>query len=255
MKKIFITLITIILIIGKTLAKEKETTNNIYIGNKIGLSKYKDLENINIKKNNNQIGHGFFIGYKANKNLSFEIGYDWIGKIIKKKKFINKYFNSQGINISTKINYPLNEKLNLYTKIGNILSKSIYNEKNKIKKTEINLINTTLSPLLSLGIEYKINKYLFTRLDYQFIYKIGNKLINKEETNNNFLSINLIYFKKNQQKKKYKNINFKINFYTNNYILNTYNIYKLNNLINKINILNKYIYKIEIINYMKILNN
>ncbi len=254
MKKIFTTILISMLILNTTLAKKTKTINKIYIGNKIGWSKYKDLENIDkIISNKNNIftkGNGIFLGYKINKNLSFELGYDWLGKLNQKKKFLIHYFNSQGIYLLTKISYPINKKLDIYTRIGNILTKSIFNKINKINKNNLVFKNTMLSPIISFGLEYKINKYLSSRLDYQFIYKIGDKNLIKEETNNNFLNISLIYLKEKNKNKFNKYINLKINFYQNNYLFKIFNKYKLDELINKIYFYNKNIYKIKIINYL-----
>ncbi len=252
MKKIFTTILITILILNITLAKKTKNINKIYIGNKIGWSKYKDLENINqtINKKENILtkGNGIFLGYKINKNLSFELGYDWLGNLNQKKKFLINYFDSQGIYLLTKISYPINKKIDIYTRLGNILTKSIFNQVNKINKKNLISKYTILSPLISFGLEYKINKYLLSRLDYQFIYKIGNKNFLKEETNNNFFNISLIYLKERNQFNKY--IKLKINFYQNNCLFKIFDKYKLNKLINKIFLYNKNIYKIKIINYL-----
>ncbi len=254
MKKIIITILITIILINSLFAHKKKNYN-LYIGYKLGLSKYNDLEKINKKlqkynQYNNSNGKGFFIGYKANKNLSFEIGYDWLGKIKNKEKFNTYSLISQGINIISKINLPLNKNLDIYTKLGGIITNSIYSKKNKIIKKKTDFIDTRLSPLLSLGIEYKINSYLSSRLDYQWIYKIGNKYFLKEEPNNNFLNINLIYKYKNLPKVNKKKINFYIKFYKNKFILNNIIKNKLNYFLNQNILLNKNIYKIKIINYV-----
>ncbi len=251
MKKILITILITTFLINTNFAQKKNSIDyEMYIGNKIGWSQYNDLEKINNKFNNfykfNYIkGKGFFIGYKNNKYISFELGYDWLGKLIENKKFTNNFFDSQGINLSSKINLPINKKIDIYTKIGSIITKSIYNEKNKIKKKEINYSDIRLSPLFSIGIEYKINSKLISRLDYQIIPNIGNKFFLKEEPNNNFLNFSFIYkYKKNniRQYNKKRILNIKFNKKKNN------NFY-LNKILNKIVFLNKNIYKIKITNY------
>ncbi len=251
MKKIFITVLISIFLINITYAKKINNKNyEMYIGNKIGLSHYNDLEKINNNFYENDIekGKGFFIGYKNNKNLSFEIGYDWLGKITEKKKFINKSFNTQGINLINKINLPISKKIDIYTKLGSMITKSTYHEKNKIKKKEIFYNDIRLSPLFSIGIEYKINPLLISRLDYQIIPNIGNKIFLKEQPTNNFFNISFIYkYKKNKIKKYNKNYIFNIKINKNISLNNN----DLNKIFKNIIFLNKYIYKIKIINFYK----
>ncbi len=254
MKKIIIIFLIIIFLFNSLFAQKKKFFHNsMYIGYKLGWSKYNDLEKINKKfQNNNKNGKGFFIGYKANKNLSFEFGYDLLGQIKEKKKFNTYLFKTQGLNLVSKINLPIFNNLDIYTKLGGIITNSIYSEENKIKKNKKDFIDTRISPLISLGIEYKINSYLFSRIDYQWIYNIGNKYFLKEEPNNNFLNFNLIYKYKNNIKKnnKIKNLNFYIKFNKNKFILNNINTNKLNYIFEKNIFINKYIYKIKIINYI-----
>ncbi len=249
MKKTFITILITIFLINITFAQKKDHNYEMYIGNKIGWSKYNDLQKINTKfgniyEYNNEKGTGIFIGYKNNKYISFELGYDWLGKIVKDKKFTSNFFKSEGINLVNKINLPINSKIDLYTRIGSIITKSIYNEKNKIKKKQINYTDIRLSPLFSIGLEYKMNSSWTSRLDYQIIPNIGNKFFLNEEPNNNFLNISFLYkYKKNNIKnfnKKY--IHIKMNKNINN------NLY-LNKTLDKIIFLNKNIYRIKIINY------
>ncbi len=258
MKKIFITtLITIFLINAIFAQKKQNISDEMYIGNKIGLSQYNDLEKINkkfrnIDNSNNELGTGIFIGYQNNKNLSFELGYDWLGKIEEKNKFSTTYFKTQGINLVSKIDLPINKDINIYTKLGGIITNSIYSEKNKIQKYKKDLTNTKLSPLISLGIEYKINPDLLSRIDYQLTYNLGDKIFLKEEPNNNFLNISFIYkYKKNNininNKKK---INFNIIFDKNKSVINNLSINKLDFFLKRIFFLNKNIYKIKIINYI-----
>ncbi len=259
MKKIFITILVTIFLINAIFAQEKKNINNeIYVGNKIGLSQYNDLEKINrkltyINKPNNELGTGFFIGCKTNKNLSFELGYDWLGKIKEKKKFNTIYFKTQGINLISKINLPINKNIDIYTKLGGIVTNSIYNENNKITKKIIDLNNIKISPLISTGIEYKINPNISSRIDYQLIYNIGNKYVLKEEPNNHFLNISFIYNQKNNIKKNNNNkkkINFNIKFYKNESTINNLFIKKLDFFIKKNILLNKNINQIKIINYI-----
>ncbi len=259
MKKIFITTLITIFLISTIFAQKKQNINEMYIGNKIGLSQYNDLEKINkkfqnINEYNNELGTGLFIGYRTSKNLSFELGYDWLGKVEEKKKFSTTYFKAQGINFISKINLPINRNIDLYTRLGGIIINSVYNEKNEIKKYQKDFINTKLSPLISVGIEYKINPDLLSRIDYQFIYSIGDKNFLKEEPNNNFLNISFIYkYKKNNIKinnNSKRKINFNIKFNKNESIINNLSKNKLNLFLEKIFFLNKNIYKIKIINYI-----
>lgn len=115
--------------------------------------------------------------------------------------------------------------------------------------------------------EYKLNNNFNTRLDYQFIYNLGQKNIFHEEPNNNLLTISLIYnlnkensdiIVKNNNNfnnfNKTKNINFGINYFKNIF----YFIKKKNSIIKYIKIKNinknnKILYKSNII-YLNIKN-
>ncbi len=254
MKKIFF-IIIILLITKITFAKKiikEENKNKIYIGKKIGWSKFTDLEYIDQEFKNysnfinkNKINTGLFIEYKK-KYLNFELGYNSLGTIKKYGKFIIETFNSKIINSSTIIKYKISKKkkINLYIKIGNTLVKSIYKKKNKIKNKKIYISNISLSPILSIGIEKKIYKNTYLGIDYQWIYNLGNKNIFNDEPEN--ISLNLYIKKKiNYIKKKHtlknnfylkkKYINIKIKFYKKKNInYNTKNIiYKLIKLIKK----------------------
>ncbi len=255
--KLFLIIITLFSINKNLYAKEIISknkllnNNNIYLGGKIGISNFintKNLSNnfkiIDTKIENNKIGFGNFLGYKINKIFNFEIGYENLGKILKKGKFINGFFKTKGITISNKINFNILNNIKLYTKIGWIILKSTSKKINIINNTKNYISYKKISPLTSLGIEYKINNNLYTRLDYQFIYNLGQKNIFHEEPNNNLFNINLIYKLNNFSFNKIKNIfKNKINLKNNNnknidikdiklninYLNNIFNIIKLKN--------------------------
>ncbi len=200
---IIIILFTTNIVVSKNLLtqkNEKINKNNIYVGQKLGWSKFKDIENIspdfkgrtNIIKNN-KLSASYFIGYKKNKYLSFEIGNNLLGTAYEYGKFINKKFNSKGINLSTKINFPIYNDLYLYTKIGNILVKSTSTKENKIKNNIKEIQNIKFSPLFSLGIENKIRDNVYYSIDYQWIFNIGDKKILNEEPSDVSWNFNLIY--------------------------------------------------------------
>lgn len=128
-KRLFLIIFTLFTVnlnlYSKEIIKNNFLDKEIYLGNKIGLSNFTNLKNLNnnfkivkTRLEPNQFGFGSFLGYKINNNLNFEIGYENLGKAIKKSKFIKGYFKSKGITILSKINLNLNKNINLYTRFG-----------------------------------------------------------------------------------------------------------------------------------------
>ncbi len=263
-KKILLIIITLFTINKNLYSKEITTknyflnyNNNIYLGGKLGISNFmnlKYLDNnfkiINTKIEKNKLAFENFIGYKINKVFNLELGYQNLGKALKRGKFINGYFKTKGITLSNKINYNLSPKINIYSKIGWIILKSTSEKINIINNTKDYISYKKISPLTSIGIEYKINNNFNTRLNYQFIYNLGNKNIFHEEPNNNLLTVSLIYNInninsniKNNKFFKIKNNNFSINYFKN--ILNLIKKKKIKIkyiIIKNINSLNNSIY-------------
>ncbi|QJC29485.1 OmpA family protein [Enterobacteriaceae endosymbiont of Plateumaris pusilla] len=198
MKKIVIVIATIFIsffynindVIANTIKNNK---NNWYLGSKIGWSQYDNLLGFNTNPKDflkiNKLGSGLFLGYKENRYLNFELGYDWLGLISRKYKNSTNLFKAQGIQLSTKISCPIYGNLDLYSRLGAIITR--IDVKNLI--TNYNYFYSA-TPLISFGSEYKINNNWSSRLEYQFTRKIGNDDIVGQETNNSMLVFGLSYF-------------------------------------------------------------
>ncbi|QJC29927.1 porin OmpA [Enterobacteriaceae endosymbiont of Plateumaris sericea] len=199
MKKIVIVIATIFIsffyninnVIADTVKNNK---NNWYLGSKIGWSQYDNLlgfSSINPKDFSkiNKLGSGLFLGYKENRYLNFELGYDWLGLISHHYKNTTNSFKAQGIQLSTKISYPIFGNLDLYSRLGAIITR--IDVKNNYNFYDY-FYNAT--PLMSLGGEYKINNNWSSRLEYQFTRKIGDNDMVGQETNNSMLVFGLSYF-------------------------------------------------------------
>ncbi len=257
-KKLFLIIITSFFI-NKNLYSKEIINNNfnkkIYFGTKIGFSNFLNLKNlnnkfkiINTKFKSNKIGYGSFLGYKINNNFNIELGYENLGKVIKKGKFINGYFKSKGITLSNKINYNIYNNTNIYIKLGWIIIKSISKKNNIINNTKNVISYKKITPLTSLGIEFKISKNLYSRIDYQFINNLGHKNFLHEEPKNSFLNINIIYNINNINNNN-KNINY-INYNKNKILISKFiNNYKIIN--KKKNIYNYKLYLNNILNLIK----
>ncbi|QJC32048.1 OmpA family protein [Enterobacteriaceae endosymbiont of Donacia versicolorea] len=202
MKKITIFFVIMIITNICNITNAESNNNYWYFGPKIGWSQYnnikllgKDIDNQTYTHFNN-ISPGFFFGYQENNFLSFEMGFDWLGIIRKniQNQNINNFFESKGLQLSTKIKIPIFKKLYLYSRFGGFFAKTI-NKQNNSNNTKINQSYYSVSPLFALGGEYKINKNWSSRLEYQWIKDIGNKNINDlgQKTNNSILSISILY--------------------------------------------------------------
>ncbi|QJC31626.1 outer membrane beta-barrel protein [Enterobacteriaceae endosymbiont of Donacia tomentosa] len=224
-KKTFIIIIIIMIIgVNNSFANAYFNKNNSYwyLGSKLGLSKYNnlnlfgnDIDNENYNEIN-KLGSGFFLGFQENRFLSFEIEYDWFGKLIKNinESNIINIFQSEGIQLTTKITYPIIENLDIYTRFGNIITRTKNIQKNKEQK--INSIFFNASPILAIGSEYKTNNNWFYRFEYQWIHKIGDNKNLGQETSNSMFVLGLKYSFHNQDYYSSKRIPHHFKKYKNN---------------------------------------
>ncbi|AKC59980.1 outer membrane beta-barrel protein [Blochmannia endosymbiont of Polyrhachis (Hedomyrma) turneri] len=182
--------------------------NTWYIGNKIGLPRYNNIityineiitcNNTNEEICNSHIGFGTFIGYHTDQCFGFELGYNWLGQITYSNEEIKSSFEVQNIDISTKLYHPIiHDSINIYTKIGGAIwhasiKNSYHDHTNKIHHLNIN--DTSISPLLSFGIEYTIKKQWTTRLEYQKINNVGNIHSIGAQSNHTMINLNILYY-------------------------------------------------------------
>ncbi len=188
-------------ILNSNKKKEIQYVNSgMYLGNKIGLSKFLHLQligqELKIKKgniNSNSLYNSFIIGYKINRFFDLELGYDFLGKSIITGDFYSAILQTRGTNISGKINMPFFYNFNIYTKIGVNYLNTTFSKENKVNKNFDKFNFKNISPLWSVGGEYFINKNFSLRLDYQWIYNIGNIKDVVKNSNNKSLGIFFVY--------------------------------------------------------------
>ncbi|VFP88218.1 porin OmpA [Candidatus Erwinia haradaeae] len=189
-----------------TVARATPKDNSWYSGIKLGWSHYNDIDysNIPYQKNEgpnhpNQIGSGIFFGYQANPHLSFDLGYDWLGRMPNKGKTTHGAFKAQGVQLAAKINYPISNNLNAYTRLGSMMWHANTAQTNPTH-AKLRSKDNGVSPLIALGMEYTINKNWSTRLDYQWVNNIGNARTIGARPDNSLLNIGLAYhFGKNEE--------------------------------------------------------
>ncbi len=204
---------------------EYNLNKKIYIGNQLNIVKNynikyeKQTNKINTYTNIKQILSSIYLGYKYNKNLNLEIGYNWLNNISIYKKFIKEKIETNGINLSAILKKNIYKNLNIYTKFGEIFINETITKNNNLTRKNIQKNIHNIYPLLNIGLEYKINKNIYSKLDYQIIYSKENKF------KNTLININLIY--------KIDNINNLLKKITNIYFNKQNNIKQNNNLTRK----------------------
>ncbi|WWP02445.1 MAG: porin OmpA [Candidatus Dasytiphilus stammeri] len=175
------------------------TTSSWYTGAKIGWSQYHDnkgyyghgyIDGPNTK--GDQLGTSAILGYQINPCLGLEFGYDLLGHMKKNDHVSDSSFNSYGLQMSTKLSYPITKGVDAYTRLGGMMWKASSNQNNPIWG-QIKDYDTGFSPLAAIGIEYALSKKVATRLDYQWVNNIGNYHSVGIQPNNGMLSLGVTY--------------------------------------------------------------
>lgn len=111
-----------------TAAQAAPKDNTWYTGGKLGWSQYQGTSNHfgetsigNGNTHRDQLGAGAFAGYQYNQYLGFELGYDWLGRMTYKGSYDNGAFRAQGIQLTTKLSYPVMDDLDVYTRLGGMV--------------------------------------------------------------------------------------------------------------------------------------
>ncbi|MBC8954538.1 porin OmpA [Xenorhabdus sp. PB62.4] len=190
-----------------TAAQAAPKDNTWYTGAKLGWSQYHDVNFYGNDYDNrigngptrkSQLGAGAYVGYQANPYLGFELGYDWLGRMGYKGSVNNGAFRAQGVQLTTKLSYPVMDNLDVYTRLGGMVwradSSATYNA-NAASPKQVNKKDhdTGVSPLAAIGVEYALTKNLATRLDYQWTNNIGDATTVGARPDNGLLSVGISY--------------------------------------------------------------
>ncbi|WP_392440298.1 porin OmpA [Edwardsiella piscicida] len=177
-----------------TVAQAAPKDDTWYVGGKLGWSHFisNSFEDMGTTKSHpNQLGAGAFFGYQANPYLGFEMGYDWLGRMGYTGD-VNAKFKSQGVQLAAKLSYPLMDDLDVYTRLGGMVWRSdIHGAANGGDYTSSH--DTGVSPLAAIGVEYALNKDWATRLDYQYVNKVGTRSETGARPDNTMLSLGVVY--------------------------------------------------------------
>ena len=197
-----------------TSAYAVQDSNTWYNSVKFGISKFKNVEisgNGYIPNNGatipNSFGEGVSVGYQQNKFLSFEVGYDLTGKIIREGDNVNGNILIEGLHFTTKLSYPISTRLDAYARVGTyvaFIQSKQYNKKDN--KKNIFDRDTDSSPLLGLGVEYSINKDWSSRIECEWINNVGELYTVGVRPDNTFMTFSIVH-KFNQKDKDIPNVN------------------------------------------------
>ncbi|MBA0167965.1 MULTISPECIES: porin OmpA [Pectobacterium] len=185
-----------------TVAQAAPKDNTWYTGGKLGASQFHDTgfygNGYNSVTNNpikSQLGAGAFVGYQANPYVGFELGYDWLGRM----KYAGSTsaatdsasFKAQGIQLATKLSYPVMPGLDAYTRLGGMVWRT--DSHAAVGGRDLNNNDTGVSPLAAIGIEFALDKNWATRVDYQWVSNIGDAGTVGARPDNLLMSVGLSY--------------------------------------------------------------
>ncbi|KEY59054.1 porin OmpA [Serratia sp. DD3] len=182
-----------------TVAQAAPKDNTWYTGAKLGWSQYHDTGFVdgaigNGPTRDSQLGAGAFFGYQANQYMGFEMGYDWLGRMAYKGNVNNGALKAQGVQLTTKLSYPIMNDLDIYTRLGGMVwrvDSTAYFGGNINERVSGD--DTGVSPLAAIGFEYALNQNWATRLDYQWTSNIGDAQTVGARPDNGQLSVGVAY--------------------------------------------------------------
>lgn len=186
-----------------TVAQAAPKDNTWYTGAKLGWSNYQGTANHfegtsigNGPTHRSDVGAGAFAGYQYNQYMGFELGYDWLGRMAYKGSVDNGAFRAQGIQLTTKLSYPVMEDLDVYTRLGAMVwraDSSATINTGKVGQTSRSDNDTGVSPVFALGTEYALTQDIAARVEYQWINNIGDKETLGARPDNGMLSVGVAY--------------------------------------------------------------
>lgn len=178
-----------------TVAQAAPKTDTFYTGAKLGWSQYHDVDfygnnyAVDADAKKDQLGAGAFVGYQATQYLGFELGYDWLGRMPYKGGTNTGAFKAQGIQLTAKLDYPITDDLDVYTRLGGMLWRADSKDSSQGFKDH----DTGVSPLAAIGVEYAMTQNWATRLDYQWTNNIGDAGTVGARPDNGLLSVGVSY--------------------------------------------------------------
>jgi len=184
-----------------TVAQAAPKDNTWYTGAKLGWSQYHDTGFDGNGYDNgigsgptheNQLGAGAFAGYQVNPYVGFEIGYDWLGRMEYKGQPENGALKAQGIQLTTKLSYPVTDDLDVYTRLGGMVWRADATAVNA-EGVRLKDHDTGVSPLAAGGVEWAVTRDIATRLEYQWTNNIGDRNTVGTRPDNGMLSVGVSY--------------------------------------------------------------
>lgn len=178
MKKTLVALIIVNAVTAST-AYAAADTGTWYAGGKFGWSHYFDTSNsknggnsssTDFDFNHDNVGGGVYTGYQITPWLAVEGGYDYLGNMGVEGHHgaSGAKMKSQGLQLSLKASYGLNENWDIYGRAGAMGYRAESDISGK------NRFDTGVRPLVAVGTEYAFNQNLAGRLEYQWVSNVGN---------------------------------------------------------------------------------
>lgn len=130
------------------------------------------------------VAGGLFLGYRFNDWLGVEAGYDYLGKL----KFDFGAANHadlkvQGLQLAARLGMPVSESFDVYTRLG-VMASRMSGNGDTMHRT---------APLAAVGLEYALNRNWATRLEYQWVGRLGNRDDAGVRANNGQLALGVLY--------------------------------------------------------------
>lgn len=179
-----------------SVAQAAPKDNTWYTGGKLGWSQYQNTGSTignTGPTHKDQVGAGIYAGYQHNQYMGFELGYDWLGRMPYKGDENNGAFKAQGVQLTTKLSYPVMDDLDVYTRLGAMVWRADSSYSTPANRTQTTNNDTGVSPLFALGTEYAITRDIAARVEYQWINNIGDKETTLARPDNGMLSVGVAY--------------------------------------------------------------
>ncbi|WP_244943686.1 OmpA family protein [Vibrio algivorus] len=161
--------------------------SHFYFGARLGLSHYQDAcEDNAISCQDNTLGGGIYGGYQLYNWLSFELGATNYGQPDASYSNGNINTKTNGLELSTKLSYPITNTWDLYTRLG-----TTYQFIDQNSDWHGDQYTQDWKPLVALGVDHKISQRWSLRAEYQFIDGIGNSQLGQADLH--YASLGITY--------------------------------------------------------------